>query len=128
MFVLKSELIRPFDVDQTLVLEPTKNDPPDAKYVMVEDPLIDDDLRYIRRRIHEPMVRLLREEHQRGATVIVWSRSGWEWARNVLCALGIDYNQRLIVMSKPLVYFDDCDIGEWLKDRVWLDPNFPYKT
>ena len=77
--------------------------------------------------VHEPMVRLLKEESHRGSHIVVWSRGGYEWATNVLKALCIeDYVDQ--VMSKPSAYFDDKDISEWLKYRVYLKPDTIYKN
>lgn len=116
-----------FDIDETLVLAESNIwdlKRPYAKYVDVIDPL--DSVKTISMRIHEPMVRLLKEEKARGSRVIVWSRGGWHWARNVIEALQLD-NYVDEVMTKPLVYFDDLDISEWLKYRVYLHPDTPYK-
>lgn len=122
MQVIKSENIKPFDVDGTLVL-PNDNDTK-GDYIEVLDPVTNT---FILMKIHKPNVRLLREELQRGAQVIVWSRSGWEWAQNVLKALDFGDSCNIIVMSKPIAYFDDMPVEQWLKDRIYLDPNLPYK-
>lgn len=124
MQVIKNENIRPFDIDNSLVLPKTKSDPADAIYVEVKDDVTG---RPITMRVHEPMVRLLREEHSRGSHVIVWSRSGFAWAKAVVEALDLCYPDRLTIMSKPLVYFDDMDVSTWLKDRVYLTPETQYK-
>ncbi len=123
MQIIQSEAIRPFDVDGTLILTKTLQDPPGSRYVEVYDKVED---KRIVVRVHEPNVRLLLEELSRGSHVIVWSRSGYEWAKAVLDAMNIDH-ERLLVMSKPLVYFDDMEVTEWLKDRVFLSPDAPYK-
>jgi len=112
-----------FDVDQTLVLAIDTPVNPSNKKVAVYDSLTE---KFITLYIHEPMVRILREQKRRGSIVIVWSRGGYEWAKNVVNALDlegcVDY-----VMSKPKVYFDDLPVKKWLKDRVYLDPKSNYK-
>lgn len=121
MKIITNENTRPFDVDGTLIL-PFEGD--DTTKVLVEDPVFP--CKFIKYQKHEPNIRLLREELQRGSICIVWSRGGWEWARNVIMALGIDH-KNLLIMSKPMVYFDDVEVQDWLKDRVYLDPNKPYR-
>ncbi len=122
MKITKSEAIRPFDVDGTLIL-PLTAETDHMPKIEVYDAITKT---FIEMRIHEPMVRILEEEYHRGGYIIVWSRSGWEWAKNVVIALELQDKVHR-VMSKPLVYFDDMPIDLWLKDRVFLDPNTPYK-
>jgi hypothetical protein len=120
MIVTKNEDTTYFDVDGTLVL------PSDAKHgqlIKVLDPVTG---RHVLQRIHAPMVRLLKEADRRGSHVVVWSRGGWEWARNVVIALGLEsYVDE--VKCKPLVYFDDVSVDKWLPYRVFLDPSVNYK-
>lgn len=122
MKLVKTENIKPFDVDGTLILS-RHEDYPGNRKVSVFDPLTETFIEYI---VHEPMVRLLKEEKHRGAYVIVWSRGGYEWAHNVVQALGLEDCVDL-VLSKPIVYFDDTPVVDWMKDRVFLDPNCNYK-
>jgi hypothetical protein len=76
--------------------------------------------------VNENMIQLLKEEHHRGANVIVWSRGGWEWACAVIEALGIEpwVDE---VYTKPIVYYDDTPVKKWLKDRVFIDHDQVYK-
>jgi hypothetical protein len=123
MIVTKSENIKPFDVDGCLV---SYDYAPKKGYAFADviDPVTQ---KYIRVRVNQAMVRLLKEEFQRGSYVIVWSRSGWEWARNVVLALGVeDYVMQ--VLSKPIVYFDDSPVNKWLRDRIFLEPDTKYKV
>lgn len=121
MRIINNENVRPFDVDGTLIL-PFEGD--DSSKLLVEDPVFP--TKFIKYRRHDPNIRLLREELQRGSLVVVWSRGGWEWARNVMQALGINH-KNLLIMSKPIVYFDDMDVQDWMKDRVYLNPDKPYR-
>ncbi len=124
MKVISHENIRPFDVDRCLIKEKKGNDwtlRESLAYVL--DPLTEQPIEVI---VNKAMVRLLKEEKHRGGFVIVWSRSGYEWARNVIQALKLEEHVDL-VMSKPVVYFDDTPVENWLKDRVFLDFDFIYK-
>lgn len=110
-----------WDIDGTLILPYDKTQKQLA--VDVYDAITN---KYIKMAVHEPMVRLLREEHHRGGHIVVWSRGGYEWAANVIRALDLTSCVHL-VMSKPMAYFDDVPIAEWLPYRVYLDPKMQYK-
>jgi hypothetical protein len=115
----------PFDVDDTIVMHTRSNEIPPGDKVEVQDPI--DYNKTITMQINRPMVRLIEEEYFRGSFIIVWSRGGFRWAVNVCKAVGI-YNKVHIIMTKPKVYGDDKDVGDWLKDRVYLKPDCIYKT
>jgi hypothetical protein len=117
--VIKRENIRPFDVDGCLIVRPEQSD----LNVSVYDAVTEE---FIRVGVNRSMVRLLMEERQRGSYIEVWSRSGWEWAENVVRALGLVDHVDL-VKSKPTIYFDDTPIQDWLKDRVFIGPEVEYK-
>lgn len=121
MIVIDNENIRPFDVDGTLIVENTKDFV--GRTVEVWDTITKKHLTF---RVNEPMVRLLLEEHHRGNYVLVWSRGGKEWATEVIKALQLDSKVHL-VMTKPIVYFDDLPVENWLKDRVFIDAKVNYK-
>lgn len=122
MKIVKNENIRPFDCDSTLIY-PNSPENESLPTTLVFDPVEE---HYISLRFNPNMVRLLKEEHQRGSYIIVWSRSGWEWARNVAIALDLQpYIHR--VMSKPIAYFDDQPVETWMKDRVYIAPDVVYK-
>lgn len=122
MRVIKNENIRPFDVDGTLISDGSKYET-GHEYAYVQDPLTNKEIRV---KINRAMIRLLKEECCRGNYVVVWSRSGWEWAVNVVEALKLKCYVSLVV-SKPIVYFDDLPVETWLKDRVFMDANTVYK-
>lgn len=119
--IIRSERIVPVDVDDTLVMHSPPS--PEAPHVLVVDPLTSLTVRVWP---NIPMVRLLKEEKARGATIVVWSRGGYAWAESVILALDLGEYVRLI-MSKPLIYFDDTDVSKWLKDRIYLNPLTKYK-
>lgn len=121
MIITKHENVRPFDVDGCLIADYTEF--LGQKSVNVYDAVTK---KFIKVRVNESMVRLLKEEHHRGGYVIVWSRSGYEWATNVIKALDlVPYVDQ--VLSKPIVYFDDTPVKKWLKDRVFIGPDTNYK-
>lgn len=122
MKVIDNENIRPFDVDGTLIDNGYKWES-GAEYVYVKDSITNKEIRC---KVNRSMVRLLKEESSRGNYVVVWSRSGKEWAKNVILALKLKAYVKL-VMAKPLVYFDDLPVEQWLKDRVFIDGNSNYK-
>lgn len=58
-----------------------------------------------------------------GKSIIVWSHSGTQYAKNVVEALGLtEYVD--VVTAKPQRYFDDepCgyDARGWMGERIWL--------
>lgn len=120
MNIIESENTVFFDVDGTLVLAHGEGP---GRDISILDPVTHN---YITLTAHEPNIRLLEEEHHRGSFVVVWSRGGYEWATNVIKALNLQ-DRVHIVMSKPLVYFDDVQIDKWLPYRVYLEPSTIYK-
>ncbi len=115
------------DIDDTLVMHGLDKYIPGATYAKIIDPVYEGE--FINLRINEPMVRLVREEIARGSKIFFWSRGGYEWAANVVKSLGFEseYDTEMIVMTKPFAYFDDSPIDKWMPDRVYLDPDKPYK-
>lgn len=119
MRIIDNENIRPFDVDGCLICAIDKS----PITVDVYDAVTKSTIKV---GVNQAMVRLVREERHRGGYILVWSRSGYEWATNVVKALGLDGVVHQ-VMSKPIAYFDDTPVEEWLKDRVFLPPDMVYK-
>ncbi len=126
MTVLREENIVLFDVDSTLIMHDLPSCIPKEEELRIVDPL--DTAKVITVRINQPMVRLLREEHYRGSYILVLSRGGYQWATNVIRALGFSNWDKLMVLSKPLAYFDDKPVQEWLPYRVYIGPNEIYKN
>lgn len=136
MNIINKERLVMCDIDDTVVMHRSRgenaglsryllpSDLPPREYIKLVDRLTGDTLEL---EVNKNMVRLVKEEHHRGATIIVWSRGGYEWAADVITALGLqDYVHT--VMSKPLVYFDDKPVTEWLTDRVYIGPDANYKS
>lgn len=118
-----NENISPFDVDHTLVLPNTAANRKLGRIVKVVDPVT---LKLLEVVMHKPMVRLLLEEAYRGSFVIVWSRGGHAWASAVVEALGL-MDKVDLIMTKPMAYFDDIPVEQWLLNRVYLEPGTQYK-
>jgi predicted phosphatase len=123
MVIIKNENVDPFDVDGCLVIHQAASLIPESEKIEVYDAVTKN---LVIVRINRPMVRLLRESASRGSFVIVWSRGGYQWAADVVKALGLqDYVN--LVMSKPLAYFDDMPVEKWLPHRVFIEPDVIYK-
>ena len=126
MKIIKSEQVRPFDIDGCLIYsikDTAHSQLPTPMMAWVFDAVTK---KQIKVGVNKNMVRLLKEEHHRGGLIMVWSRSGYEWAANVIRALDLVPYVHL-VLSKPIVYFDDTSVECWLRDRVYLYPSELYK-
>ncbi len=129
--VIANENIKFFDIDETLVLHDIETYP-NLPTVFVRDHVLEDYAkdgiyRFVEVKAHTNMIRLLQEEKARGATIIVWSRGGYRWARDVVEALDLN-TQVDFIMSKPLAYFDDSPCEHWMESRIYLDPKSSYKN
>lgn len=120
MLTLEHEQIRPFDVDNCLVMHDLGDS---ADIIKVENPYSDETILL---RPNRNMIRILKEEYARGGTILVWSRGGYKWAKAVVLALNLEQYVTL-TMSKPVVYFDDTLVADWLMDKVFIGPDAKYK-
>lgn len=68
---------------------------------------------------HKRHIELLRAQHIRGKTIVVWSANGWKWAEEVVTKLGLT-DIVSFICDKPTEYFDDKDIEEWAP-RVYVE-------
>ncbi len=123
MLIVKKENVSPIDIDGTLIIHCKLADIPSGEGVQVYDAVTKG---FITVRINRPMVRLVREARSRGDYVIAWSRGGYRWAADVIKALDL-VDCVDLVLSKPLAYFDDTEVGDWMKYRVFLGPEVVYK-
>lgn len=115
MKVIKSEQILPVDVDFTLLMHGKikKGD----KAVLFTDPYTGEQ-RHIK--VNVPNLKVVTTRLARGASVLVWSASGYRWALAALRALKLDHTN-LYVCSKPIGYVDDKPCQEWMGERIYLD-------
>lgn len=117
MIHIRNDNVVPFDVDQTLVLWGKDHNKKGKGKVEFVDPYTG--LKFYLRP-HHVHVRLLRQFRGRGFAVIVWSKQGDLWAKEVVKKLGLE-NLKLIVMSKPEKYVDDKEnIADVIGTRVYL--------
>jgi len=123
MLIIKNENIESFDVDGTLIVHQEPHTIPPGESVNVYDAVTK---KFITVRINRNMIRLLKEAKSRGFYVKVWSKGGWRWAVDVVKALDlVDFVDQ--VESKPLHYFDDIDVSEWIGQRVFIGLDTIYK-
>src|SRR5665213_3484234 len=83
MKVCTNENVRPFDIDGCLIVSADQS----SLKANVLDPVTG---KTIKVGVNRAMVRLLKEEFQRGSFILVWSRSGYQWAKNVVIALELE--------------------------------------
>jgi phosphoserine phosphatase len=115
MKVVNSDKIVCFDVDDTLVSDVTE------KFSESIDPSNVE----IKCEGHTTTVKPIKENidaikrHKRqGQVVIVWSAAGYKWAESVVKSLNLqDYVD--IVMSKPMWYYDDLPVQNWMGKPRW---------
>lgn len=124
MQVIRGRAPAPFDVDDSLVMHLPVELHKDYRTVKIVDEIEGKTITMV---VNEPMVRLLKEEASRNRLVIVWSRGGELWAEAVVKALKLEKYVDLI-MEKPVVYYDDKPIEDWLPYRVYLPYTQLYKN
>lgn len=116
MKVIENELIVMFDCDDTLCLWSSKNKIPHEGAIRFVDPN-DGAVHYLTP--HDIHIDLLKKYKGRGYFIVVWSASGYAWAKTVVETLKIqDYVD--LVMSKSIKYVDDLHADEILGTRVYL--------
>jgi len=104
-----------FDVDDTLIYWDDDKVPKDV-YSSISFKFRGRDLK---RSIISKHVNELRLQKESGSTIIVWSKSGVEWAKTIIQAIGLeDYVD--LVMPKPDRIYDDKDPSEWMPKRRYF--------
>lgn len=114
MHVIKGDRAVFYDCDDTLVLWDI-SEHPGAPITTVscfgyESSLVE----------HKKNVNLLIKFKKLGYVVVVWSRTGSEWAEAVVKALGLEPYVDICI-SKPLFYVDDQKAEHWLGQHVYRD-------
>lgn len=102
------------DVDNTIILYPpfTKNRK-DKLMLKLESG------DYIKVFPHKEHIKHLKTYSKNGNKVILWSAAGGAWAKQVAKALKITKYIDLY-LDKPNTYYDDLEVTEWMKYRVWF--------
>lgn len=114
MKIIESNNITNFDVDGTLLLyKDIRNAGPKKLVFSYGDETI-----YLTP--HKFHVTFLKHCKNRGDTVIVWSKNGYQWAQEAVLALGIEKYVD-ICMSKPTRYVDDkTDMPSVCGDHIFI--------
>lgn len=112
MNIIKSNLVTFFDVDDTLIFwTPSfELNRPYQKIVFNFNGL------EIEKYIISEHVEELKRQKESGSYIIVWSASGYQWAEAIVKALKIEKYVD-VCMSKPIRYYDDKDVSEWMPKR-----------
>lgn len=100
------------DVDETLAMC-NLSDYPVSDLVTI--PYVNGDCKIIP---NKKNINLLTWFHKLGYTVVVWSKTGSDWAEAVGKAIGIDPVVALY-LRKPDYYIDDLEASEWMGPRRW---------
>lgn len=117
-FVLKNETIIFCDTDQTLVVWHKDHNKPGKGKRLFVDPYTGDKL-YLRP--HKVHCRLLRQYKARGFGIVVASKAGYLWSKEVVNQLGLNDIVDLI-MSKPDRFMDDKNtLEDIVGNRVYLE-------
>lgn len=108
MNVIHNDNVAYFDVDDTLLMWQWPKEMEDQVIEIQLDPSRPV-ARVVPHKVH--IERLLRHK-MIGNSVVVWSRSGYQWAQAAVYALGLQDHVDA-AMAKPFYYYDDkkcCDI------------------
>jgi predicted phosphatase len=114
MDVIKSEILLPFDIDQTLVMYDTKCE---ASTDLIE--LVYGEQQLLLRP-SQKHIDLLKHHRERGYFIIAWSANGHSWTERVIKALELESYVDL-VMTKPKEYVDDKYVDQWMTNRIYLE-------
>jgi hypothetical protein len=125
MYFLKGDNTIFFDVDNTLIL--WNCDPEDPRTIWIPSLKINKALQsgviqYETVPVvpHEKHLLMIKRHKQLGNTVVVWSKSGPEWAKNIVEYFNLSEYVDL-VCGKPAVIYDDLKPDEFLTDCRFLD-------
>jgi hypothetical protein len=66
-------------------------------------------------------VKLVQKFFKLNYAVVLWSRTGSDWAEAAGKALGID-SMVSLYLTKPQFYIDDKPCESWMGQRCWRDP------
>lgn len=102
------------DVDDTLAMGNLSDYPETAR---IKVPYINGDVEIVP---NKKMINLLTYFYKLGYDIIVWSRTGGDWAEAVGKALEIDH-MVAAYLPKPLFYGDDQPVEQWMGPRRYRD-------
>lgn len=110
------------DVDDTLVLW-NKSDYPDDEQIEVN--LTGKPGHQTFLIPHQKNINMFIKFAKMGYDMIVWSKTGYDWAKLIVEALELQPYVSAIA-SKPNFYFDDREASDWIGERVYREPNSDY--
>lgn len=114
--VIRYDNIAYFDVDETLVFTENK-DKHEPKHAMITIAIPGKP--GVLCEINQPQVDRLKMHRIWGNGVIVWSKSGFDWAEAVVNALELnDYVDA--ILAKPTYYYDDKKCCQFLTEHRYL--------
>lgn len=117
MFTLNKEHVAYCDVDKTLVF-PIRDYPSHPNKVTIGGN------EWV---VNEDIITELRDHHARGHGIVVWSKGGAHWAKQVVEALKLEWMVDA-VMVKPTWIWDDIECSEWMGKRYYLTPDAKWKS
>ena len=113
MVEVKSDNSAFFDVDETLVF--LSEDPHAKDVILIAIPGFPPNAVIPNLK----MIEKLKNHKGWGNGVVVWSRSGWQWAKAVVDALGLQDHVDA-VMAKPFYYYDDKKCCEFMHNHRYF--------
>lgn len=116
MKVIENEHCVFFDCDDTLVMwDNVYKNEDHSNCILVTDPVSGFSASLVP---HEAHIRYLKESRSHHCTIVVWSAGGWQWAKAVVEALGLEEYVDA-VMAKPDRYVDDLPCTKFMGDRIY---------
>jgi hypothetical protein len=116
--VIKSEQLICVDVDDTLLLWNAPIFDQTNSMIPFENPYNGGTYMVA---AHWPHITVVKQRLARGATIILWSASGFAWAKAAAEACGIS-GENLICASKPSFYIDDKPASAWMGEPMFMNP------
>lgn len=130
MIVLENENCVFFDCDDTLVLWGSQyvkeDDDGKLNTVNIASPFYTPSMYATTAPIYELVPHTKHIKHLKDSkllnknTIVVWSAGGWQWAKAVVKALGIEEYVDA-VMEKPTSYVDDLHCKEFMGTRIYKE-------
>lgn len=120
MKIIETEQLLPFDVDDCLIA--WGKVPKGRRAITFTNPY-DGEQHYVTPNLAN--IKILKERKARGATILVWSQSGYKKALAVVRALGLEQYVDYI-SSKPMAYVDDKPCEAWMGERIFLPLDSKY--
>lgn len=117
MTIIESEQIIPCDIDSTLLM--WGHEMSGGRYVWFTDPYEEIDKRVL---VNTANLKVFEDRLVRGATILVWSASGYLWSKAAMNALNINH-KNVVILGKPVGYIDDKPCQDWMGPRIFLAPD-----